>query len=337
MWFLFGAVIAGIIIYFVMQKKKKNPEATSNANAIETETSPSYASPVKNGKALFDCFAEFSLEELKNAYVEGWSGAQGAFEKLYAETNKELPKFQIHEHAKIGFVKNAYVHNLFFYPVEQGGFGLPLEKEDVVFNSKFFEWCVQSISWFGIYDEQTNVSNYVLVYAKNLFDAGLGEYLAVANEVSRQLVLWVKEAAEKSEAAHKAGLQSDGTWTYLMKLIRNSDSFLYDKRLFDVKIIVADNRFSSNAIYTKYEDTTKDILTYAEVKEKIKCCYLCLYRDFRETYGLFKQDENGNPTDEYITIEDVLSCKSLKGFLYKHQSLQKDVDVRNLIDCNSIY
>ena len=75
------------------------------------------------------------------------------------------------------------------------------------------------------------------------------------------------------------------------------------------------------------------------MKEKIKCCYLCLYRDFRETYGLFKQDENGNPTDEYITIEDVLSCKSLKGFLYKHQTLEKDVDVdvRDLINCNSIY
>ena len=56
---------------------------------------------------------------------------------------------------------------------------------------------------------------------------------------------------------------------------------------------------------------------------KIKACDLLFESDGLEQYGVFKKDANGNPTDEYITPEDILSIdneKDIKDYLHYHQT-----------------
>lgn len=121
--------------------------------------------------------------------------------------------------------KEAYIYKLFFSSVEQGGFGLPIERKDEIMRG-----CIKSkisFMFLGVYKKGKVLNNYLLEYARIFFEKGLKEteYLAMNTALERINYYWAKIYKDSKDG-------QDSIQRFYRKFISNPESFLYDQRLY---------------------------------------------------------------------------------------------------------
>lgn len=175
-----------------------------------------------------------------------------------------------------------YVVNLFFASEEDGGFGIDKKYIEHFFlnkrgfgNETFYETYLLLFSGlYGKYSEDWFDGNFIFEYIRNMTKAGLLDYL-FDYEISSDCPLWfIYECYRNWEKENE-----DNISKFNKKLIFNSKSLLYDKRVYDVDSALA---------RTKRLNTVTNMIMM-----DIPCLYLI--------------DEDGEKTDKCFTTDDLLS------------------------------
>lgn len=155
--------------------------------------------------------------------------------------------------------KEAYVYKLFFSPVEQGGFGLPIARKDEIMQGEIKKEITSSV-FLGLYKKGKKLNNFLLEYARIFFGKGLKEpdYLVMSEALRIIRLCWAKIKQEDEVLAIER---------FYQELVSNPESFLYVQALYqgDEELVKYKMNFCFNVFYFDLYPNLKEHMTIEEV------------------------------------------------------------------------
>lgn len=309
MWLLPIIAIIVIVVFVTKSKSNKNAKSTEQSKNSQQVNPKLEDGQVKTSKqsnlneSSIDNGEEAPKEPKKSKYERyEMYPLYGLADYIYGKYYEDKKAFKeitglAYPAGGDDFISKAYFYNLLFSPIDKGGFGYPIEKRDKICKSDLYTWFEISAKT-NVYAVLNKISNKQqteyeeFAFLKIFKEKGLLEFANKCHQIIARLSIFLKTAKENK----------DGSYSRFMKnYYLNPDSFLYDKRLYN-----CDN------------DT--------QIK-KLNTCALMVINDLHIEYGLFKKDENGEPTAEYITMDDILkynTSREIADFLDYSQTLKLD-------------
>lgn len=247
-------IVVVVIVICVKKKQEKNVESKPSAPIIPHEKQQQE----KEEKNPIDYFwsknGNCSIKELER--------------EVYYKDNSSL--------------RLKYVVNLFFASEEDGGFGIDkkyikhffLKKRGSTPRTFYEDYLLLFSGLYGKYSKDWFDGNFIFEYIRNMAKAGLLDYLFDYKLISECPLWCIYEFYEYWEKENE-----DNISKFNKKLIFNSKSLLYDKRVYDVDSALART-------------------------ERLKMVSHMIMMDKPCVYLL---DEDGEKTDKCFSADDLLS------------------------------
>lgn len=223
-------------------------------------------------KTTYEIFESYPLEKLIEYFIkkEKYKDDKKKFVEI---TGQAFPK------GGVNFIAKAYLYNLFFTNKEFGGLGLSKENEEIICNSELFNRWASDLDIYGD-RELYKIPN---SFAKN---GGM-----IKNKKYELLNILEEKGLLDKLAAYKIMICSltnysldDEKRELIVEYFCDRESFVFDERM-----TVGDER---------------------TIEARFSLCRTVMRPESLEILGMFKRDENGEKTEEYITLEDVLPLKT---------------------------
>lgn len=227
----------------------------------------------ETAKTTYEIFESYPLEKLIEYFMkkEKFKDDKKKFVEI---TGQAFPK------GGVPFIAEAYLYNLIFSSKEQGGLGISVDnKEKICKSTLFYRW-KSNLDVYGD-AELYKVPNR---FAKNggMINNKKYELLNILEE--KGLLDKLEEYDIMIESLIGYSID-DKKREKIVEYFCDRESFVFDERM-----TVGD------------EGTIKARFSL--------CCTVVKRPEWLERLQMFKRDENGEKTEEYITLEDVLSLKT---------------------------
>lgn len=223
-------------------------------------------------KTTYEIFESYPLEKLIEYFIkkEKYKDDKKKFVEI---TGQAFPK------GGVPFIAEAYLHNLIFSSKEQGGLGISVDnKEKICKSTLFYRWK----SNLDVY-EDAELYKIPNKFAKNggMINNKKYELLIILEE--KGLLDKLEEYDIMIESLIGYSID-DKKRKLIVEYFCDRNSFVFDERM-----------------------TVGDEKT---IKARFSLCKTVMRPESLEILGMFKRDENGEKTEEYITLEDVLPLKT---------------------------
>lgn len=174
----------------------------------------------------------------------------------------------------------AYLGKLLRAPVGEGGMGL----SDEAVIKELTESLYFDVYRYGVYKRKSNVMgsiiiNYTFEYMKN--------YLSAGNKIRNPVFI--------------------NCFLLIRKAVRSKEENVEDFEQEEYGLFYEQIADQSCAIYNPwiYRNGDDDFILY-----KLKCAILLSDDNYLEEFGLYRKDKDGETTDEYITIDDLIKFEN---------------------------